>query len=149
MSGLVRVRMMSSAYKATLCSWEWICTPEISALFRICAASGSMHKANSRGESRHPCLVPLLIGNRSEGNPWWTTLAAGAAYNALTACWKMPPNPNAPSVDSKYGQSILSKAFSASRLKAILRISLAPIKSIISTILLVLSAACLFLMKPT
>ncbi|MEE6526289.1 hypothetical protein FKM82_026842 [Ascaphus truei] len=93
--------MTSSAYRAALYSCSPIEIPEMSGLFRMCAARGSTHSANSSGDSGHPCLVPLFMWNCSEGKPWCLTLAVGLPYRAMMARMRRPPKPNAPSVSDK------------------------------------------------
>ncbi|MEE6522678.1 hypothetical protein FKM82_021287 [Ascaphus truei] len=108
-----------------------------------------MHNAKRSGERGQPCLIPLLIKKGSEANLWWVTLADGSEYRANIAFVNFSPRPNAPSLASKYGQSFLSKAFSASRLSAKTGINLKLAISNRSIIRLMLSVACRPVINPT
>lgn len=59
--------MISSANSEILNSLPLTDTPRISGLPRTEAARGSTHNANSRGESGHPCRVPLVTEDGGRG----------------------------------------------------------------------------------
>ncbi|MEE6519562.1 hypothetical protein FKM82_017214 [Ascaphus truei] len=52
--GLEIKSKISSACRITLWDCECIVIPVISGLLRICAARGSIHRANKRGDNGHP-----------------------------------------------------------------------------------------------
>ena len=57
--GFCRNSSTSSAYRLILCIHLLVRMPVILSFWCIAAASGSIKNANSKGESGHPCLVPL------------------------------------------------------------------------------------------
>lgn len=62
-SGLVNMRITSSANKLILCSFDPIVNPVIYFWELIFSVRGSIISLKTRGESGHPCLVLLVIVN--------------------------------------------------------------------------------------
>lgn len=84
-------------------------------IFRIAAARGSINIANIDGESRQPCLVPLLRLKLGEIWSFVLTHDLGELYNILTHDKKFPPNLNFFRVANRNSLFTLSKLFSASK----------------------------------
>lgn len=52
--------------------------------WQIAAARGSMKMVNKKGESGHPCLVPLCSVKGGDVSPLVITVVEGAVYKILT-----------------------------------------------------------------
>ncbi|MEE6521061.1 hypothetical protein FKM82_023985 [Ascaphus truei] len=115
--------------------------PWIFMLLRILAAKGSMVRAKRRGDKGQPCLVPFRIWNLSEFPPGSFTIADGFWYSAFTPSKYVSLKPNFSNVLVRKSQSILSNAFSASKLSNIALELVRWTCSIMSKIFLVLSEA--------
>lgn len=72
---------------------------------------GSRDSAKRRGESGHPCRIPLVIGNESKVTPLALILADGSEYAAEI---QLLPNPTCVSVENLKFQLTRSNAFSGS-----------------------------------
>lgn len=80
----------------------------------IAAASGSMTRANNRGESGHLCLVPLYKENGSDAELLTCNRAVGARYSSFIQVIKAAPKLNVSNAFHKSDHSILSEAIVAS-----------------------------------
>ena len=75
---------------------------------------GSIKMANNKGESGHPCLVPLCNSKLGDVSPLVMTVAIGELYSVLIQLINVSPNPNISNVANRNVQFTLSNAFSAS-----------------------------------
>lgn len=92
--GVLKVMRASSAYRPNFCS----------TINLMVCASGSITMAKIKGESGHPCLVPLVIIKGSDVMPDIQTRALGEEYIFRMADRIVPDKPNLPSKVSKYVQ---------------------------------------------
>uniref|UniRef100_A0A8D0VEL9 Uncharacterized protein n=1 Tax=Sus scrofa TaxID=9823 RepID=A0A8D0VEL9_PIG len=88
--GFSRYSIMSSANSDGFTSSFSICIPLIyfSSLIAMAKTSKtlivvSILTMNRSGESRHPCLVPILSGNSLSFSPWRMMSAVGFSYRPL------------------------------------------------------------------
>lgn len=105
----------SSAYRPILCSTPPISIPKIVDVDLMACARGSITMAKIKGESGHPCLVPLAMLNGVDVIPDVQTRALGEEYRFSIAVRIVPDSPNLHMTFSMYFQLTLSNAFSASR----------------------------------
>ncbi len=87
--------------------------------WQMAAARGSMKIVDKKGESGHPCLVPLCSEKGGDVSPLVITVAEGAVYKILTQLINDSPKPNFCIVETRNDQLTLSKAFSASNVAMI------------------------------
>uniref|UniRef100_A0A8C9WVN9 Uncharacterized protein n=1 Tax=Sander lucioperca TaxID=283035 RepID=A0A8C9WVN9_SANLU len=83
-SGLVKYRIISSAYSEILFFVFPILIPAISSLARMASASCSIAKLNKNGDKGHPCRQPLNKSNFSVRVPFIHIWACGLLYIVLT-----------------------------------------------------------------
>lgn len=115
--------------------------------WRTAAARGSMKMVNKKGESRHPCLVPLCSVKGGDVSPLVITVVEGAVYKFLTQLINDSPKPNFCIVEMRNDQLALSKAFYASNAAMIVH-ACCDEKSIMLKSLRMLLDECVPLMKP-
>lgn len=88
----------------------------MSFFWRMATARGLMTTANKKGESGHPCLVPLCRVKGCEISSLLTTVADGVMYSIWNQLINNSPRPNLHIVDMRNIHLTLSKAFSSSSL---------------------------------
>lgn len=76
-SGLVSIKITSSAKRLTTCLRPFIGNPWISGFCLKLEARGSISKLNISGDNGHPCRVPFVIPKGFESIPEVYTLADG------------------------------------------------------------------------
>ena len=81
--GFSMYSIMSSANSESFPSFPiWIPFISFSSLIAVARTSRTM--LNTSGKSRHPCLVPNLMGNAFSFSPLRIMLAVGFSYMAFT-----------------------------------------------------------------
>jgi len=113
-SGLVDIRMRSSAYNNRGAKMPQRSGASISAVFKRCFSSPSTHNPNSVGLKGHPCLTPIRHLKISESPFDVRTAALSCAYIDLMMSNTLPWTPRSSSTCHSKACSTVSNAFSKS-----------------------------------